>query len=219
MRPCQGILSLRLEARTVIAVAPIDFLESITVNLANSISLFRLALIPVVLGSIFYYTPGEEWLRHLAFWAFVTAAVSDFVDGYVARHFDQRTKLGAVLDPLADKLLTNLTFVFLAVTPHFNTDVPMWLPVVVLGRDVTISVGSYLLNRFRGPLRPRARFLGKVATTAQSVGAAWVLVNWPYGFQILMVMVAISIASLVDYLLYGYERTLPKEDQVSGDTP
>lgn len=187
-------------------------------NLANSISLFRLALIPVVLGSIFYYTPGEEWVRWLAFWAFVTAAVSDFVDGYVARRFDQRTKLGAVLDPLADKLLINLSFVFLAANPNtFNTDVPMWLPVVILGRDVTIAVGSYLLNKFRGPLRPRARMLGKVATTAHSVGAAWVLVNWPYGFQILMVMIAISIASLVDYLFYGYEQALPEEDQVSGN--
>lgn len=187
-------------------------------NLANSISLCRLALIPVVLGSIYFYTPGQEWVRRLAFWTFVTAAASDFVDGYIARRFDQSTKLGAVLDPLADKLLINLTFVFLAVTPNFKTDVPMWLPVVVLGRDITISGGSYLLNKFRGPLKPRARMLGKVATTAHSVGAAWVLVNWPYGFQILMIMIAISIASLIDYLFYGYEEAQPEEDQVSGES-
>lgn len=186
-------------------------------NLANSISLFRLALIPVVLASIYYYTPGEEWVRRVAFWAFVIAAASDFVDGYVARRFDQRTKLGAVLDPMADKLLINLTFVFLAVSPNFKTDVPMWLPVVVLGRDITITGGSYLLNRFQGPLRPRARWLGKVATTAHSVAAAWVLINWPYGFQILIIMIVISVASLFDYLFNGWERDLPQENQVAGE--
>ena len=187
-------------------------------NLANSISLCRLALIPVVLGSIYFYTPGAEWVRRVAFWTFVTAAASDFLDGYIARRFDQRTKLGAVLDPLADKLLINLTFVFLAVSPNFETDVPMWLPVVVLGRDITITVGSFLLNKFRGPLKPRARILGKVATTAHSVGAAWILINWPYGFQILMIMIVISVTSLADYLLNGWERDLPEEAQVSGES-
>ena len=191
--------------------------ESNPVNLANSISIFRLVLIPVFIGLIVYYEPGREWVRYLAFAVFFTAAVSDFVDGYVARHFDQSTELGAVLDPLADKLLINLSFVFLAVTPHFETDVPMWLPVVILGRDITIAVGSYLLNKYRGPLRPRPRFLGKAATIAHSVGVAWVVLNLPYGFQILMVMVAISVASLVDYLFYGYEQAVPEEGQVSGD--
>ena len=185
-------------------------------NLANSISVFRLVLIPVFIGLIVSYEPGKEWIRHLAFAVFLTAALSDFVDGYIARRFDQSTKLGAVLDPLADKLLINLSFVFLAVTPHFETDVPMWLPVVILGRDVTIAIRSYLLNKYMGPLRPRPRFLGKVATTAHSVGVGWVLVNWPYGFQILMVMIAISVASLVDYLFHGYERAVPEEDQVPG---
>lgn len=186
-------------------------------NLPNSISFFRLALIPVLLGLIMAYEPGKEWIRFLAFSVFLIAAVSDFVDGYIARRFDQSTKLGAVLDPLADKLFINLSLVFLAVTPHFETDVPMWLPVVILGRDVTISLGAYLLNKYKGPLRPRPRFLGKAATTAHSVGVGWVLVNWPYGFQVLMVMVVISLASLADYLFYGYEQAVPTEDQVPGN--
>lgn len=185
-------------------------------NLPNAISIFRLALIPVFLGLIMAYEPGQEWIRYLAFSVFLTAAVSDYVDGYIARRFDQRTKLGAVLDPLADKLLINLSFVFLAVTPHFETDVPMWLPVVILGRDVTIALGAYLLNKYMGPLRPRPRFLGKAATTAHAVGVGWVLVNWPFGFQVLMAMVAISLGSLVDYLFHGYEQVASEEDQVPG---
>lgn len=187
-------------------------------NLANSISIFRLVLIPVFIGLIVSYEPGQEWVRYLAFAVFFTAAVSDFVDGYVARRFNQSTKLGAVLDPLADKLLINLSFVFLAVTPNFETDVPRWIPVIILSRDIIIAVGSYLLNKYRGPLRPRPRFLGKAATIAHSVGVAWVVLNLPYGFQILMVMVAISVASLVDYLFYGYEQALPEEGQVTGDS-
>ena len=192
--------------------------ESYPVNLANSISIFRLILIPVFIGLIVSYEPGQEWVRYLAFAVFFTAAVSDFVDGYVARRFNQSTKLGAVLDPLADKLLINLSFVFLAVTPNFETDVPRWIPVIILSRDIIIAVGSYLLNKYRGPLRPRPRFLGKAATIAHSVGVAWIVLNLPYGFQILMVMVAISVASLVDYLFYGYEQALPEEGQVTGDS-
>ena len=191
--------------------------EGSAVNLANSISVFRLALIPVVLGLIMAYEPGNEWVRYLAFTVFATAAISDFVDGYVARNFDQRTKLGAVLDPLADKLLINLTLVFLAVTPRFDTQVPQWLPVVILGRDITIAVGSYLLNRYMGPLRVRPRILGKVATFGHGAGIGWVLLNWPYGYQVLMIMVTISVASLVDYLFHGYERTVAGEKEGAGE--
>lgn len=187
-------------------------LESIPVNLPNSISLFRLALIPVFLGLIMAYEPGHEWIRYLAFLVFLTAALSDAVDGYIARHYDLKTKLGALLDPLADKLLTNLSFIFLAVTPHFDTDVPKWLPVVILSRDLSIAIGSYLMNKYRGPLRPKPRFSGKAATAGYSVGIAWVVLNWPYGYHVLMAVVALSVFSFIDYIFNGYERAVPNEE-------
>ena len=186
-------------------------------NLANSISIFRLALIPVLVWLLLAYEPGVEWVRYLAFGVFFTAAISDAIDGFIARHFDQRTKLGAVLDPVADKLLINITLVFLAVTPHFDTQVPMWLPPVILGRDITLAAGSYFLNKYMGPLKPRPRWLGKMATCAHGVGVGWVLVNWPYGDWVLILMVIISVGSLVDYLLHGHEQVVHEENQPAGD--
>lgn len=181
-------------------------------NTANAITLVRLALIPVFVTLLLIYRPdaGLEGVRIAAFIVFVTAAVSDGVDGYVARHYNQRTRLGAVLDPTADKLLTNISFVFLAALTSFDTPVPMWLPVVVLARDITITTGSFMLNKYMGPLKVRPRILGKAATVAHSVAIAAVVINLPGADRILMITAAISILSLADYLLHGYEQALPE---------
>lgn len=187
-------------------------------NTANTITLLRLALIPVFLVLLLLYQPdaGLEGLRIAAFAVFVTAAISDGVDGYIARHYNQRTRLGAVLDPFADKLLTNLSFVFLAALPSFDTRVPMWLPIVVLARDITIAGGSYMANKYMGPLRVRPRILGKAATVAHSVAIAAIVINLPGADRILFMTASISILSLVDYLLHGYELAVPGQSTQTG---
>lgn len=180
-------------------------------NAANSITLARLAMIPVFVALLLVYRPddGMEGVRIAAFVVFVVAAASDGIDGYIARHFNQKTRLGALLDPLADKLLTNISFVFLAGLDKFATHVPLWVPVLILGRDITITGGSYLLAKHLGPLRPRPRILGKVATWAHSVAISAVVINLPHAFEILMITVAISVFSMADYLLHGYEAIEP----------
>ena len=175
-------------------------------NLANRITLFRLALVPVILTCIYLYDTEHVWLRHLASFLYLTAALSDLLDGYIARQFDQKTRLGAILDPAADKILVNLSFVFLAVTNEFETQVPMWLPVLVLGRDATISVGSYLMDKFFGPLKPQPRILGKVTTVFQSAAIIGVLIEVFFAYQLLMAMVVISVVSLIDYFYKGLEK-------------
>jgi CDP-diacylglycerol--glycerol-3-phosphate 3-phosphatidyltransferase len=183
------------------------------VNVPNSISFARLASIPVFVALLLAYQPeaGREYLRVAAFVLFAVAAFSDGVDGYIARRYNQMTKLGALLDPLADKLLTNISFVFLAALDRFATHVPMWAPVVILARDVTITGASYLLQRYLGPLKPRPRILGKIATWAHSIAIAAVVINFPYAHEILMVTVGISVYSLADYLFHGYEAHAPPE--------
>ncbi len=187
-------------------------------NTANAITLLRLALIPVFVALLLLcqVDGSVDAVRIAAFIVFVTAAVSDGVDGYVARHYNQRTRLGAVLDPTADKLLTNISFVFLAVLPAFGGLVPMWLPVIVLARDITITTGSFMLNKYMGPLKVRPRILGKVATVAHSVAIAAVVIDLPGAYRILMVTAAISILSLADYLLHGYEQALPGDGSAAG---
>jgi CDP-diacylglycerol--glycerol-3-phosphate 3-phosphatidyltransferase len=184
-------------------------------NTANAITLLRLALIPVFIALLLLYQPdtGHEGLRIAAFVVFIVAAVSDGIDGYVARNFNQRTRLGAVLDPTADKLLTNLSFVFLAALPAFH--VPMWLPVIVLARDITIATGSYMLNRFMGPLKVRPRIMGKAATVAHSVAIAAAVIELPGADRILMMTAALSILSLADYLLHGYEQAAQRHPETA----
>ena len=96
---------------------------------------------------------------------------------FVARVYDQKTRLGTVLDPLADKLMINIAFVFLAWNNAFKTPVPGWFPVIVLGRDAIIVMGSYLINEFFGPVRIKPRLLGKLTTVFQMSSIAAVLLE------------------------------------------
>lgn len=187
-------------------VAVLYYGEGNTVTLANRITIFRLFMIPVFVVCVMSYRPEAVWLRHLAIFVFVVAALSDALDGFVARAYDQKTKLGAVLDPLADKLLVNTSFVFLAVNPHFETRVPAWLPVIVLSRDVFITGGAYLINMFYGPVRVRPRITGKITMLLQNASIAGVLLEVDFAYELLMVMLVFSVISWADYFYKGLEQ-------------
>lgn len=172
-------------------------------TLANRITLVRLALIPVFLALVVSYDRGQWGVRWLALAAFAAAGLTDALDGYVARAYDQRTRLGAVLDPLADKLLLNLTFVFLAVNEAFAVTVPQWVPVVILGRDVIVVVGAYALKEYAGSLDVRPRLLGKLTTVLQISAILAVLLELPVAHAVLMAAVGATLLSLADYVYVG----------------
>lgn len=182
-------------------------------TLANQITIGRLILLPVFIVLIMSYTQGDALYRILALVVFVVAAVSDAVDGFIARAYDQKTRLGTVLDPLADKLLINCAFIFLAVNDQFATQVPYWLPVVVLSRDVFIVMGSYFVNEFYGPIRVKPRLLGKLNTFMQMFSITVVLLEWRYAFETLMVMVAVVALSMIDYAYAGSKQVRAEEKQ------
>jgi cardiolipin synthase len=125
-------------------------------TLANGLTALRLVLAPVFLV---LYVRGES-LRALA--AFAAAAATDLLDGLVARALHQRTWLGALLDPVADKVLAACALLALAWTGHL----PLWLPVLVVGRDVVLVLGAALLRWLRNaqPFAPTR--IGKYATFA-----------------------------------------------------
>lgn len=180
------------------------------VTLANQISFFRLLLIPVYAGLILQDAPGRDWPRLAALGVFVVATLSDLADGYVARRYDQQTKLGQVLDPFADKLLINVAFVLLAAIPHLEYPVPMWIPVVVLARDGMITGGAYLISRYRGQIRVRARVLGKVNTILQNLTIIVVLLQLPVATPLLLAMAAFCVFSYIDYLWSSMDQILGK---------
>ncbi len=104
---------------------------------ANMITILRFVLVPAVV----YCLLTEQW--QLAFAGFLVAGISDGVDGFVARHFNQRSKLGGYLDPMADKLLLVSVFVVLG----FLGELPLWLVIVAVSRDALIVCAVSAVDR------------------------------------------------------------------------
>lgn len=130
-------------------------------TLANIVTLVRMALIPVFVSSVFY----QQLPTALIVW--VIAGLTDLLDGLLARLLDQRTALGTILDPMADKLLLVTAFVVLSMPrPDFHP-IPFWLTTVVISRDVFIVVGAILIFITTGFRQFRPSMLGKLNTLVQ----------------------------------------------------
>src|SRR5207244_12172852 len=107
---------------------------------ANKITILRILLIPFFVVQVLYYLKaGIEIYRLLAILSFAVAAICDGVDGYIARRYNQRSELGAIIDPLADKLLLVSGIVLLSVDhmPRFDT-IPIWFTGSIIGLDILI---------------------------------------------------------------------------------
>ena len=149
---------------------------------ANKITIARILLIPVFVMMALYYGRSVErgaplaWERWAAISIFVVAAASDGLDGYVARRFNQRTRLGETLDPLADKGLLLSGIVTLSVT-HWAYRFPVWFPVLVIARDVIVVTGAVILHMLNGHVQVKPSWLGKCATAAQMVALALVMLQ------------------------------------------
>ncbi|HEY4281641.1 MAG TPA: CDP-diacylglycerol--glycerol-3-phosphate 3-phosphatidyltransferase [Chthoniobacterales bacterium] len=155
---------------------------------ANKITVVRILLIPVFVTLAIYY--GEsiqrneplEWLRFSAIVVFLLAAVSDGLDGYVARRYNQRSSLGVILDPIADKGLLLSGIITLSISNWSQTDpsygrFPAWFPVLVITRDIVILVGAALLHVLVGHVRVRPHWTGKIATVLQMIAIGWVMLQ------------------------------------------
>ena len=111
---------------------------------------------------------------------FAVAAVSDGVDGYLARRYRQKSELGTYLDPLADKALLVSGLILLSVRFKDGTPfalLPLWLPVLVVSRDLMLLAGTVLIHMLAGKMTPRPRLVGKCATFFQMITLGWVLLK------------------------------------------
>ena len=143
---------------------------------------------------------------------FVIAAISDGVDGFIARFYNQKTKLGAALDPLADKLLINMAFVFLAVNVEFATPIPYWFPVVMISRDAIIAIGAYFIHEYVQPFqRVVPRIGGKLNTVCQMSTIVAVLIEFPWTIPIIYMTTAVAVLSFIDYLYVGIKQVEDEE--------
>jgi cardiolipin synthase (CMP-forming) len=144
---------------------------------ANKVTICRILLVPFFIAAVIYYVKtGLETYRWLAISCFGLAAVSDGIDGFIARHFHQRSELGAVLDPLADKLLILSGVVLLSLhnEPHLRA-IPIWLTVTILSRDVLLLIGFVLIHFIAGGMKVRPHITSKIATVLQMAAVLWAL--------------------------------------------
>lgn len=143
----------------------------------NKITIARILMIPLFVMMAIYYGRSvqrgvpQDWQRWTAIAIFVIAAASDGVDGYLARRFNQRSRLGVILDPLADKGLLLAAIITLSVS-NWAYEFPVWFPVLVVARDVVIVSGTLALHYLNGSVRVKPSAMGKVATFLQMVAIA-----------------------------------------------
>jgi CDP-diacylglycerol--glycerol-3-phosphate 3-phosphatidyltransferase len=185
-------------------------------TLANRITIGRFLLIPVFILFTIYYMlsvgnnlPNER-LRWLAVTVFVVTCLTDALDGYFARSRNERTRLGTMLDPLADKSLL-LSALILLTGPWgrcFNPHLPVWYVLLVLSRDIFLIAGGIFIHLVVGHMDVRPRVAGKMATFFQMGLILWVLVQGPArGFPwVLGAAAACTLISALQYITDGVRQ-------------
>lgn len=169
-------------------------------TVANQLTILRMALAPFLVVMV---------LQREFTWAlvlFVVAALTDLLDGYIARHGHQKTTLGAVMDPIADKILLSSAFIVLTWSAGLTTRIPQWLTVLALSRDVLILLTGALINLTSGWRIFQPSLLGKLATGAQLLTAGVVLLLNTLGSNLEAVrwlfrgVLALILASALHYV-------------------
>ena len=184
-------------------------------NLANTLTLIRIAAIPVVV--ILFYHP-EPWARPMAAIIFGIAAITDLLDGYIARNFGQMSRFGAFLDPVADKLIVAISLVLLVQgDPDWYVDI---IAIIIIGREITVSALREWMATVGARSKVAVSWLGKLKTTMQMFGIAFMIYKVPLfgldiystGFYLLVVAAALTLWSMWDYLVAAWPSMKSDED-------
>ncbi|DAB27820.1 MAG: CDP-diacylglycerol--glycerol-3-phosphate 3-phosphatidyltransferase [Sulfurimonas sp. RIFOXYD12_FULL_33_39] len=178
-------------------------------NLPNLLAFLRILLAPlmfwIILNPDFFTQNGYHisWNYYTASLLFVLASVTDFFDGYIAREWNQMTMLGAIIDPLADKMLTIAAFLGLMMIGEASA----WAIYIIIIRELFIT-GIRTVAVSEG-LSVKASWAGKIKTVAQMFAIGFLLMHWPYGTELLWFAVALTLYSGFEYL-YGFRASLLK---------
>src|SRR3989442_4485109 len=179
---------------------------------ANKITVVRILMIPAFVTMAIYY--GEsvirgqplEWQRFAAIAIFILAALSDGLDGYVARRYNQRSTLGIILDPIADKGLLLSGIITLSLTSWSEVEpdsgkFPVWFPVLVISRDAILLVGTLVLYLLNGKVHVKPHWTGKIATVLQMIAIRWVMLQLRI-IRLFYVVLAAGAFTLISPILY-----------------
>lgn len=174
-------------------------------TIPNLLTFMRMALIPVFASLLFYGYSG--W----ALIVFVIAGVSDGIDGFLARRFDQTSELGTILDPIADKLLMTVAFIVLTMPnvlqPVRHLPVPFWVTAAVIGRDVLIIAVAGAINIMTGFRGFKPSIWGKLSTFVQVIAVTLILLAAVFGYSFYLpttyvIVVLLAAISGVHYIFH-----------------
>ena len=180
----------------------------VPLNVPNSLTILRILLIPLIVGLLIY---GHV---EYALVTLVIAALTDALDGTIARLANQKTPFGAYLDPLADKLLLMTTFVTLSLLDM----VPVWSVILVVSRDAILLTGTLLAHLTETVIDASPTLLGKATTLFQASYIILVLALIARGldpvllFPLLLVMSLLTVLSGLHYILRGVNRLNSAQD-------
>lgn len=167
-------------------------------GLPNWLTVLRILLIPLFVSLLVYRRPGSALV------VFCLASLTDLLDGYVARRRGSQSRLGAFLDPMADKLLLTASFVTLT----YLRRLPFWITAVVISRDVILVVGAALIHMTGGQIYPSPTRAGKLSTFFQ-ITTVLAAVLTPYApaprvlKTIIWITAAFTVASGLQYITRG----------------
>ncbi|HYE92851.1 MAG TPA: CDP-diacylglycerol--glycerol-3-phosphate 3-phosphatidyltransferase [Terriglobales bacterium] len=167
-------------------------------GLANWLTVLRILLVPVFVTLLVYRRPGPAVV------VFAAAAFTDLLDGWWARRHGLQSRLGAFLDPLADKLLLTASFIMLTILKV----VPFWFTAVVLSRDAFLALGTLLIHMIGARVYPRPTWVGKAATFLQVLTVLVGLLGYYWGVRrvwppLLWIAATFTLVSGLQYLVQG----------------
>ncbi len=184
-------------------------------SLPNILTYARVAAVPLVAGFMFW--PQDPWARWTALTIYIAAAVTDFLDGYLARAWAQQSSLGRMLDPIADKLLVSAVILML-VANQTITGATLWAAIVILCREILVSGLREYLAELRVPMPVTA--VAKWKTAAQLVALGFLIVG-PSGEAVLRGSIGVGIVLLwiaaILTLYTGWDYMKASYDSVGND--
>ncbi len=169
-------------------------------SFADKVSSIRIILIPAFV-SLLIYSQSHPFLRSMAIAVFILAILSDFFDGLVARIKKEKSELGQIIDPLADKLLLFSAFISLYLLPSFR--IYLWFVLVVVSRDLIILLGVIILHFLKIEITISPSIWGKLTTFSQMFTVLWILIGIPYYFFVCLLAAIFTVISGIDYFLRG----------------
>ncbi|MDD3296034.1 MAG: CDP-alcohol phosphatidyltransferase family protein [Candidatus Omnitrophica bacterium] len=175
---------------------------------ADKVSSVRIILIPVFV-SLLIYSKTFPVLRIVALGVFILAVLSDFFDGLVARIKKEKSDLGQIIDPLADKLLLTTAFITLYLL-HFN--IYLWVVFIVVSRDMVILLGFTILHFLKIDVVIAPSIWGKLTTFFQMFTVIWALSGIPFYFFISFLAVFFTLISGINYFIRGVKAINGKTD-------